>query len=499
MSWLTDMKLHELLEGIHPSDISDDPEICGVVCDSRQVRPGHVFVAVRGTREDGAMYIPDAIARGAAVVLTEQAVDDKYDAPVLCVENAGKTLSELAARYYGHPADRLRMIGVTGTNGKTTVATLVRDILRDASLETGLISTVSYQVGSRVIPPTRTTPEAPVLQRLLSDMLNADCECAVMEVSSHALLQQRTAGIDFDIGVFTNLSHEHLDYHKDIEAYFEAKCLLFESLGRGSKSATAIVNIDDEWGRKLLAGPAGKAEWLTFGTAAEADVRAESIQLSSGGSVFEVHTPWGQATIEMKLLGRFNVSNAVAAIAVGGCMGLPVGRVGRLLGTVTCIPGRLEEVPTASGFKVFVDYAHSDDALKHVLRTVREFTRNRLILVFGCGGNRDKTKRAAMGKVASDLADHCIVTSDNPRNEEPMAIIEQVLEGIEASRSCDVEADREQAIRRAIEMAEAGDVVIIAGKGHETFQEFANRTVPFDDRKAVRAALEMRDVGSARC
>jgi UDP-N-acetylmuramoyl-L-alanyl-D-glutamate--2,6-diaminopimelate ligase len=491
------MKLSELLEGMIPGEFSLDPNIIGLVCDSRQVKTGTVFVALSGTREDGAAYIADAIGRGAAAVITERPCEDSHDVPVLYVDDAGSTLARLAARFHGHPADRLQMIGVTGTNGKTTVATLVRDMLRDASLDPGLISTVSYQIGSRVIPPTRTTPEAPVLHRLLADMLEEGCECAVMEVSSHALLQRRTSGIDFDVGVFTNLSHEHLDYHKDIESYFEAKCLLFETLGAGRKQATAIVNLDDAWGRRLYERKPGRANWITFGTGSDADVRAESIELSAGGSVFEVHSPWGHATVDMKLLGRFNISNALAAMSVGGSMGIPVGRIGRLLGSVRCIPGRLEDIPTASGFKVFVDYAHSDDALDHVLRTVREFTRNRLILVFGCGGNRDITKRAAMGRVASQLADHCIVTSDNPRSEEPSAIIEQVLAGIQDSQSFGVEIDREQAIFQAIEMAREGDVVIIAGKGHETFQEFANRTIPFDDRKVVSAALETRDVRSA--
>ena len=492
------MKLQALLDGIVAGECSANPDVRGVVCDSRQVRPGTVFVAVRGTREDGAEYIQDAVARGAAAVVTDRAIDADSPVPLLVVDDAARALARLAARYFGNPSDGLRMIGVTGTNGKTTVATLLRDMLRHAFHETGLISTVSYQVGSRVIPPTRTTPEAPVLHGLLADMVDGDCECAVMEVSSHALLQQRTAGIDFDCGVFTNLSHEHLDYHKDIDSYFKAKCLLFESLGAGTKAATAVVNADDTWGTRLLSDRPGRAEWLSYGSGPGVDVRAKNVRVDVNGSAYDVDTPWGSASVETRLLGRFNVSNALAALAVGGSMGLSLGRMCRLLGSVDAVPGRLEAIPTAAGFKVFVDYAHSDDALRHVLETVREFTAGRILLVFGCGGNRDTSKRSAMGRVAAELADFSIVTSDNPRGEDPMVIIEQVEEGLKASGQYAVEADRKLAIRAAIEMAQEGDVVIVAGKGHETFQEFANRTIPFDDRKAVTEALETRDVGSTR-
>jgi UDP-N-acetylmuramoyl-L-alanyl-D-glutamate--2,6-diaminopimelate ligase len=352
------------------------------------------------------------------------------------------------------------------------------------------VSTVEYEIGPRSIPAGQTTPDAPALQSMLAKMVEAGCRSAVMEVSSHALVQKRTAGIDYDVAVFTNLTHDHLDYHRTMEEYFEAKALLFRGLGMADKDATAVINVDDPWGQRLLALSDVTATMLSYGVDADADVTATDVALTPEGSRFRVRTPWGEAALALRLLGRFNVSNALAALAACGSLGVPLDRIVPVLSEIALVRGRLEEVDTGKGFQVFVDYAHTDDALEHVLKTLREITRGRLIVVFGCGGNRDKTKRAAMGRAASRFADHSIITSDNPRNEEPAAIISDIRQGFNGSAECGVIEDRRQAIAWALHLAREGDVVLVAGKGHEAFQEFANKTVPFDDRQVVREMVD---------
>jgi len=340
-----------------------------------------------------------------------------------------------------------------------------------------------------VIPASRTTPDAPALQGMFAQMITAGCRSAVMEVSSHALVQKRTAGIDFDVGIFTNLTQDHLDYHRTMENYYEAKALLFQSLGKGKKHATAVLNLEDTWGRQLSRLPDLAADVLTYGLSPEAAVRAEELELGPGGSMFRLRTPWGAVKVATKLMGRFNVYNAMAAAAACGALGTDMKVVAAALSSMTSVPGRLEEVKTGKGFQVFVDYAHTDDALGHVLRTLREIARGRLIVVFGCGGNRDRTKRPVMGRVAAELADHAILTSDNPRNEDPGRIIAEIQEGFKGKSNFQIQEDRAEAIKTAIAMAGKGDVVLIAGKGHENFQEFASRSLPFDDRQIVKRCL----------
>jgi UDP-N-acetylmuramoyl-L-alanyl-D-glutamate--2,6-diaminopimelate ligase len=297
------------------------------------------------------------------------------------------------------------------------------------------------------------------------------------------------AGIDYDVGIFTNLTRDHLDYHKTVENYFQAKALLFKGLGKGRKHAVAVVNIDDPWGQKLARLPDLTADVLTYGLNPEATVHAEGLELGSGGSTFRVRTTWGMAKITTKLMGRFNVYNALAAISACSALGTDMEVMVSALSSMTAVPGRLEEVKTGKIFQVFVDYAHTDDALEHVLKTLREIAQGRLILVFGCGGNRDRTKRPAMGKVAAEWADYSIVTSDNPRNEDPAQIIAEIREGFGGASNVETLEDRAEAIKKAIDMAGRGDVVLIAGKGHENFQEFAHRSIPFDDRQVVRRYL----------
>ena len=478
-------------------------EIAGIVCDSRRVRPGYLFAAICGRHEDGWTYVADALARGAAAVVSEhtaslsstesQGCPEGKAAPCFVqVADARLALALLADAFFGHPSSRLKTVGITGTNGKTTTAYLVRDILKACGECPGMLSTVQYEMGERTIPAVRTTPEAPSLQSMLEQMVSAGCRSAVMEISSHALDQKRVAGIDFDVAVFTNLTRDHLDYHGTMESYFEAKKKLFTGLGRPGKRAFAVINIDDEWGRKLAATEGIEADVLTFGTDAAADIRAEEISVTSEGTEFRVSTPWGSARVSSNLLGRFNLSNSLAALGACGCLGVDIDPAARTLSETNRVSGRLEEIANSLGFQVFVDYAHTDDALKNVLGTLRELVENRLILVFGCGGDRDASKRPAMGCVAEQMADHSILTSDNPRSEEPREIIRAIEQGFGDESRYEVMEDRKLAIEKAIALAEPGDVVIIAGKGHEKFQEFGNKTVSFDDCRVAVEAIAQR-------
>lgn len=484
------MKLDALLEYIERTDLwgRRDLDIHGITADSRQVREGFLFVAVRGGSEDGWDYVEDAVRRGAVVVVSSREHRPALSVCQVRVADARGALADLAAAFHGHPSARLQMVGITGTNGKTTTAYMVRDILQRVGRQPGLISTVQYEIGSRMIPAQRTTPEPTLLQSLLSEMVDIGCASAVMEVSSHALLQERTRGVAFDTAVFTNLTRDHLDYHGTLESYFEAKALLFQGLGKGGKLAHAVVNIDGPWGRKLKDMLPDGVRLLTYGMQGEATVSARNIVLSPRGSTFSVQSPWGSAPASLRLLGRYNVSNALAAITACGTLGVPLDKMLAALAAMAYVPGRLEEVPIRKDYQVFVDYAHTDDALEHVLTTLREITRNRLIVVFGCGGSRDRTKRPAMGEVASRLADAAVLTTDNPRSEDPASIIAEIRAGFASQEKCEIREDRHEAIECAVRMAREGDVVLIAGKGHETFQEFSNRTIPFDDRQVVMEA-----------
>jgi UDP-N-acetylmuramoyl-L-alanyl-D-glutamate--2,6-diaminopimelate ligase len=487
------MKYEELMKAarVRGAPPAGDCEVTGVVCDSRLVRPGALFVAVPGSRQDGARFASDALQRGAVGIVAQCDPQPGLERRLwIRVPDARAALAALASALFHRPTERLQVIGITGTNGKTTCAYLCDAILRAAGRRPGLLSTVEYRIGDRAIPAGRTTPEAAALQALLAQMVDAGCSSAVMEVSSHAADQQRVAGIDFDVGVFTNLTRDHLDYHGTLERYFAAKASFIRGLGRGAKRATAAINADDPWGRTLLGMEDLAASRLAYGLNGDAAVRACDIELGAHGARFEALTPWGRAAVGLRLMGRFNVSNALAALAACGALGVPLDAMCEALGGVASVPGRLERIPTRLGFDVYVDYAHTDDALQKVLATLREITRRRLIVVFGCGGDRDTGKREPMGRVACALADYAVITSDNPRRENPVAIMDAVRRGFEDPSKCETIEDRAAAIRRALALAREGDVVLVAGKGHETVQEFAQTAVPFDDRVAVRRALE---------
>ncbi|MEI7880550.1 MAG: UDP-N-acetylmuramoyl-L-alanyl-D-glutamate--2,6-diaminopimelate ligase [bacterium] len=485
------MKLSELLKKVKPMAVrgNTDREVSGIAYDSRQVTPDMLFVAIPGAHCDGFEYAEEAVKRGASVVVTSHAHLSSREVTHVQIEDTRQALAQICDDFYGHPSGALTVVGVTGTNGKTTTAFMVRDVLESVGRIPGLIGTVHYEIGARIIPARRTTPEALEVQDYLSQMVRAGCHSAVMEVSSHALDQQRVSGVDFDVAIFTNLTRDHLDYHHTMDRYFEAKRRLFTGLGRGNKRAVAVINHDDPWGRKLATDPEIRAEIVTFGIEPGAMVQVVEMRLGANGSECRVRTPWGESMVNTPLLGRFNLQNVLGAYAAGRVLQFDDATMCKALAARDRVPGRLEEIPVDRGWRVFVDYAHTDDALANVLETVRGFTEGRLIVVFGCGGNRDQSKRPLMGAVAARLADIAIVTSDNPRDENPMTIISQVCAGFGGHTNYEVVEDRAKAIAMALAVARDKDVVLIAGKGHETTQEIAGVQTLFDDRVTVKKAL----------
>ncbi|TET38230.1 MAG: UDP-N-acetylmuramoyl-L-alanyl-D-glutamate--2,6-diaminopimelate ligase [Planctomycetota bacterium] len=460
-------------------------EISHVTCDSRDVVPGTLFVAIRGSQEDGTWYVPEAVKSGAVAVVAERPLDPITDgAPVYVVQSARKAFAKLSAAINGSPSRNLKVIGVTGTNGKTTATFITRHLLESAGLKCGVIGTLGAFVGGERITTAETTPDAGRVQKLLRRMVEKNCEAAAIEVSSHALDQDRVASTHFSVGVFTNLSGEHLDYHGNVDTYFAAKAKLFRNLIMGT---TAVLNVDDPCMNRLQL--ATRAHVVTYGLEGEADYSAEIISARIDGTTLKVSDMEGKFEITVPLLGHYNISNFLAAFAAVRALG--VGRepaLSRIAG-FPGIPGRLERVDMGQPFSVFVDYAHTDDALEKVLGALRPVTMGQLIVVFGCGGDRDRLKRPRMGRVAGRGADSVVVTSDNPRSEDPMKIIREVIVEMPPSAKVKCIPDRGDAIRFAIASARPGDVVLIAGKGHETYQVFSDQTIPFDDREVVRERL----------
>lgn len=480
------MTLKELLEGIETVEIAGDIscEITGIVYDSRRALPGALFVALHGEKADGAAYIDDAIQRGAAAVISQTPCASGGTFPCIQVTDARLALAKLAGAFYGHPSARFCTVGITGTNGKTTVSFMLREIFKAAGRRPGLLGTVRYEIGDRVIPAARTTPESADLQAMFAQMDRAGCDSAIMEVSSHALMQHRVEGILYDAAVFTNLTQDHLDYHGTLEEYFLAKSRLFNQVRR-----FAVINGDDPWGKRLLSEKKFLAGRISYGFQEGSSVRGFDPVTDTKGSRMRVHSPWGDADIKLQLIGRFNLYNALAAFAAAAALGIPVETIIKALADMQCVPGRLEAVENSKGKRVFVDYAHTDDALRNVLETLREITPGKLIVVFGCGGNRDKGKRPLMGKVAARLADYAIITNDNPRNEVPEKIAAEIAGGFDSDRKYEIVLDRKAAIARGIALTGRKDVLLVAGKGHEAYQEFNGAIFPFDDREAVREAL----------
>jgi UDP-N-acetylmuramyl-tripeptide synthetase len=482
------VRLSALLARLPGAELHGDPalEIADVVHDSRRSSAGSLFVAVRGRVTDGNQFVAAARKKGALAVCSEE--PPSGEGAWVQVADAREALATVSAALLGDPARSLELVGVTGTNGKTTTAYLVDAALRAAGETVGLVGTVEYRVGDRIAEAVRTTPEASDLHALFREMVDAGCRQAVLEVSSHSLDLKRVHGLEFRVAVFTNLTRDHLDYHGDMDAYFAAKRMLFERHLRAD--GHAVVNLDDDRAGEI-ARASRAAVWTYSLENPKADLLAEDVRLSLDLTRFRARTPAGPLEVETALVGAFNVQNCLAAIGAGLALGLAPGAVQKGVASLRGVPGRMERVVAGQDFTVLVDYAHTDDALKNLLETVRGLTPRRVVTVFGCGGDRDRTKRPLMGAVASRLSDVVVLTSDNPRSEPPEAILEDVRRGIPAARAATtlVVPDRRDAIARALEMGGEGVVVVIAGKGHETYQVLRDRTVPFDDRQVARDVL----------
>ncbi len=471
--------------------------VTGIAYDSRAVEPGNVFVALKGLHADGALFAHHAIEQGAVAVVSEQPPPASVDAPWTVVDDARLALALLADAFYQHPSAQIQVVGITGTNGKTTTAHLVAAIFEAARIPCGILGTVAYKVGGELREATRTTPEAPQVQGMLGDMVAAGCGACAMEVSSHALSLRRVDGMTFAAGVFTNLTRDHLDFHADMEEYFQAKRRLFEMLPR---DAPSLINLDDPRGA-ALAETVGRP--VSYAVSRPADITPGPLSFSLDGLTFDVRTPRGPIQIRSSLVGRPNVYNILAAVSTATALGLSIDAIERGIESLQGVAGRFQVVSnTRDQVTVVVDYAHTDDALRDLLETARPLARGRLITVFGCGGDRDRPKRPLMGAVADRLSDVIVVTSDNPRSEDPNRIVEEIQRGVTADRRKDsgqrllTIVDRAEAIAKAIELARPGDLVLIAGKGHEKYQVIGDRALPFDDVEVARQALARRGTNS---
>ena len=490
------LRKHGLIDTA-PGDAPSGGAVTGIAYDSRAVKPGHVFVALKGLHADGVSFARQAIERGAIAIVSELPAPPDVALSWTTVRDARLALALLAAAFYHHPSAEMQVVGITGTNGKTTTAHLIASIFDSAGIRCGILGTIAYQIGDQMREATRTTPEAPDVQGLLREMVEGGCGACAMEVSSHALALRRVDGMTFAAAVFTNLTRDHLDFHADMEAYFQAKRRLFDMLPR---DAPSLVNLDDPRGAALT-DIVGRP--VTYAINHPADITAGPLSFSLEGLTFDVRTPRGTVHVESKLVGRPNVYNILAAVSTATALGLPFDAIERGLTALDGVPGRFQVVSSPTDeVTVVVDYAHTDDALRNLLETARPLARGRLITVFGCGGDRDRAKRPLMGAVADRLSDVIVVTSDNPRSEDPQLIIEEIQRGITANTKRDSAqrllsiVDRLTAIGRAIELARPGDLVLIAGKGHEKYQVVGDRALAFDDVAVSREALARRRTNS---
>jgi UDP-N-acetylmuramoyl-L-alanyl-D-glutamate--2,6-diaminopimelate ligase len=489
------MRLDKLLAGAEVGKIvgTADLDVRSVACDSRKVEPGAIFFALQGEKLDGVKFVEDAVRRGAVAVATEdvQRVSSKGITLIeLLPGSERRALASVSANFYGHPADSLRLVGVTGTNGKTTTTFLVDSILRAAGHTTGLIGTTGYRTPAGSRAAVNTTPESLDLQLMFAEIREAGGTHAVLEASSHALAMERLWGCHFAVAIFTNLTRDHLDFHKTFEEYFAAKRLLFEGTGAGAPDA-AVINSDDTYATQL-GGLARRT--LTYGLKGAADLTAKKLVLSFHGLEFTAQTPAGNIEVRSPFVGRINAYNILAAIGAGIALNVPNGKIEEGIANLELVPGRFQRIDEGQPFLVIVDYAHTDDALKNLIATARELgPSTRIITVFGAGGERDRTKRPLMGEAAGSLSDVVVLTSDNPRGEDPLRIINDVVVGLQkVNAKYRVEPDREQALAMALDEARPGDIVLLAGKGHETYQVLRDGTVDFDDREKARAILRRK-------
>jgi UDP-N-acetylmuramoyl-L-alanyl-D-glutamate--2,6-diaminopimelate ligase len=494
------MRLSEVLANVSTAKPPHEAvEIRGISIDSRKVRKADLFVAIRGERTDGHAFLAQAARGGAAAALIEREIPSP---PLLTVRVASTAaaLPTVAANFHGDPSAHLAVAGVTGTNGKTTVTYLLESILSAAGRKTAVIGTINYRVGDEVLRTGLTTPFPHELQEVLAEAASRGVTHVLMEVSSHSAAQGRIAGVRFDAGVFTNLSRDHLDFHGDMESYFAAKSRFFrEYLPAGGKRPEMAINADDPYGARLSREFPGA---LTYGFLRDRAVHPLGVEMSWEGTKLLLRTPWGELDLRTRLIGAYNASNVMAAVCVSGLLGIPGGAIRAGVSLLPAIPGRMEEIPNRRGLHIFVDYAHTPEGLDMVLSTLEGLCSGRLVTVFGCGGNRDRGKRPEMGRIAALRSDVVVVTSDNPRNEDPGAIISDILPGLRAEGFLEareevawddgyflVNPDRKAAIARALSLARPGDTVAIAGKGHENVQIIGDRSLPFDDREIVRGML----------
>ena len=479
------MKVEKILHDIEYKLIqgSVETEFEKIEYDSRKVSKGDAFVCVTGFKTDGHNYVESAIKSGATVIFCERELENIDESvTVIQFENTRKALAHISAEYYGRPSERMNVIGVTGTNGKTTTTFLVKSVLDKIGHKTGIIGTIENRIGDRIIPTERTTPESLELQELFKTMADEGCQDVVMEVSSHALDLHRVDDIRFNVGIFTNLTQDHLDYHVTMENYKKAKGLLFE------RCLASVVNIDDEAGEYMVSVSKGKV--ITFAIDKNADLKAEDIHISADGVEFKLEYDGKEYPVSLNTPGKFSIYNALGAIGACILMGIDMDTIISGLKENKGVNGRFQTVRSKRGFNAIVDYAHTPDGLENILKTAKEFVKGRIITVFGCGGDRDRTKRPIMGEIAGIYSDYCIITSDNPRTEDPAQILDDVEPGTKKS-GCEYTkiVDRGEAIKYAIDMAKEGDVVIVAGKGHENYQIFADKTIHFDDVEEVKKAF----------
>jgi UDP-N-acetylmuramoyl-L-alanyl-D-glutamate--2,6-diaminopimelate ligase len=485
--------LTEVLHGFETlTPFPGTAEISQIVCDSRKVQPGAIFFALRGAKENGQAFIADAIKRGAVAVVSDEPLTVVIPPSVTAirVREARKALAIASADFYDHPGKALQLVAVTGTNGKTTTTSVIDAIIKASKSKTGLFGTIAYETPAGKYPAPNTTPESVDLQGFLAEIRDAGGKFAVLEASSHSLTMDRLWGLHFSAAVFTNLTREHLDYHKTFEDYFAAKKTLFAGTGAGAPD-TAIINMDDDYGKKLL-GLATKT--ISYGLESGADITTKKFQLSFNGLSFTAQTPNGKIQITSSLVGRINVYNILAAIGAAQALGLSNEVVEAGIRNLESVSGRFQRIDQGQPYLVIVDYAHTDDALESLIRTARELNpKGRIITLFGCGGSKDRTKRPVMGEVTGRLSDLTILSSDNPRQEDPLKIISDIIVGVQkTSGKYVIEPDREKAIGLAMDEARAGDIVLLAGKGHENYQILADRTLDFDDRDMARRALIQR-------
>jgi UDP-N-acetylmuramoyl-L-alanyl-D-glutamate--2,6-diaminopimelate ligase len=502
---LDKMKLGQILEGLSGFELRGDPalEIAGMAYDSRQVSPGDLFVAIRGHHADGHGFIESAVEKGAVAVAAEKLTGREAKVSTLLVPDSRKALSKLALAFYANPFKTITLIGITGTNGKTTTSYLLESMIKAACGKPGVLGTVNYRFSQKQFPAPVTTPESLDLIRFSREMVDDGATHIVMEVSSHALDQGRTQDCPFNVAVFTNLSRDHLDYHKTMDEYFAAKSRLFKELraGKSGRQPSAVINLDDPRGKDLVAMT--QAAVFTYGLGKECQVSADAIQMDRNGLKFRLRTPAGEGVVRSPLIGDFNVYNILAAAGAGIAMDLPFEDVVQGIEALKSVPGRLERVENRRRLTLVVDYSHTPDALLKAMKSLKPYVKDRLITVFGCGGDRDRGKRYDMGRLAGEHSDVAFITSDNPRTEDPLSIVKEIEKGMLDSglkkgggnthpgKGYFLEVDRRQAIRKAVAMAEERDVVLIAGKGHEDYQVIGSERRPFSDQEeAARAASE---------